>query len=856
MNINLHQQLRILLNSNLNLKPVTTGLNCAEEGNPVSFMTSGKQQTIHHSRPGRVPEPFARHTTESTRHTGQLEIDAHIYEWLNMLISSMPHATLVTDAFRNIIITNQQFCHLFNLPKNPQQLAGYNTVDLLGDLSNDLLDITDMSLRIAELYNSREPADNDEMHLRDGRIIVRGHRPLYFRNEFFGHLWTYADETERIHARKRLNEQRDFYEQILNSIPTEIAIFSPDHRYRFVNPAAIKDPALRKWIIGKTDADYCVFRGKDLAIAESRRQFFKQIITDKKPHTFQEKILNRQKEEISIIRTLNPVYNQQGDLEMVIGYSMDVTEHQITKEQALQNERKYKDLFNYSQELICMHDLQGNIEKANPALCAAMEMSENSLVGKNLKSFLPEQDHHLLTDTYLPTIKNGNRAKGLFRFNTNSGRRIYLLFQNYKIVHPKGELPPYVISFAQDVTDRIQAERKLKEAKKIVEETAKVKEKFLTNMSHEIRVPMKRIKEMATQLLNNVPALRQQAALDHIYQHSEHVLDIIEDILDLEKASAGDMVLEHTGFDIATAIYKSMAPFKEETDRKDVRFIFDNRLPPSFEVIGDVRCLGQIMENLVSNAVKFTHEGAITICARIEQESPLDVTLHISIKDTGIGIDEDKLIQIFQPFTQAHDTQKKQYAGAGLGLALTKKLISLQNGTIWVESRPKKGSTFHFNIVYHKFSDPETLQNDEKNNSVINRLGNLKVLLAEDNEINQLLARSVLQYLGFESKTASNGQEAIDLLQQEDFDVILMDIQMPVKGGVEATTEIRNLANEKKKHIPIIALTASTLKGEEARYLAAGMDAFIPKPFKEQELYNVIDKVLTGKQGTQSNKTS
>lgn len=844
MNINLHQQLRILLSSNFHLKPVTTGLNCAEEGNPVSFMTSPTP-----SRPSGVPANIGgTHPENTSRKTGQVHIDNHTYEWLNMLISSMPHATLVTDAWRNIIITNQQFCNLFNLSKTPQQLIGYNTVDLLGDIGNELMDMMNLTIRITELYDTRKPADNDEMQLRDGRILLRGHRPLYFRNEFFGHLWTYSDETERIQARQKLNEQRDFYENILNSIPTEIAVFSPDHRYQFVNPAAIKDAALRRWIIGKTDADYCVFRGKDMVIAENRRQYLRQVADSGQSQSYLEKLLNRHKEEISVHRTLNPVYNQQGKLEMVIGHSIDVTEQENVKEQALYNERKYKDLFNFSQELICMHDLQGNIEKANPALCSVMEMPESQFIGKNLKNFLPEQDHHLLTDTYLPTIRTGGRAKGLFRFNTHSGRRIYLLFQNYKIVHPKGELPPYIISFAQDVTDRIQAERQVKEAKKVVEETAKVKEKFLANMSHEIREPMLRIKEMATQLINNVPAVRQQPALDKIFQSSMHVLDILSDILDLEKASAGDIVLEHTGFDVAAAIYNAMAPFREETERKTLKLIFDNRLPPDFEVIGDVKRLIQILENLIGNAVKFTHEGGITVCVQIEKESPLDVTLHFSIKDSGIGIDEDKLIQIFQPFMQAHDHLKKQYAGAGLGLALTKKLISLQNGTIWVESRPKKGSTFHFNIVYHKFSDPETFHNEEKMNSVINRLGNVKVLLAEDNEINQLLARSVLQYLGFESKTVSNGQAALDLLQQEHFDVILMDIQMPVKGGVEATTEIRNLPDPQKKNIPIIALTASTLKGEEARYLAAGMNAFIPKPFKEQDLYNIIEKVLGNRQ--------
>lgn len=836
MNINLHQQLKILLNSNLNIKPVTTGLNCAATSNPVSYKTSETPSA----------GPYGQFGSAGQEHQlpHALRINAPVYEWLNMLISSMPQATLVTDALRNVIITNQQFCHLFNLEQKPQQLVGRNTVELISGLGGDMIDVIYISERINELYDTREPADNDEMPLRDGRIIVRGHRPLYFQNQFFGHLWTYSDETELITSRKRLNEQRDFYERILNAIPSEIVVYSPDQRYRYINPAAISDAALRKWLTDKTDADFCVFRGKDMSIAEERRAAFKKMETLQQPTSWEEKLSLPLQKERRLHRTLTPVYTPDGRLEMAIGFSQDITEHQQSKEQALLNEMKYKDLFNYSQELICMHDLNGNIEKANPALCGVMEMPEAALVGKNLKHFLPEQDHHLFTDTYLPTIKTGNRAKGLFRFHTRSGKRIYLLFQNYRIVHPEGAVAPYVISFAQDVTDRIQAERQLKEARMQVEETARIKEKFLANMSHEIQAPMNRIRELTDQLLGSVPSLRQQPALDGIHQSSRHILDILDDILDLEKVNTGEIILERTTFDVASCIRQTVQLFKEETDARNIRFITDSHLPPGYEVTGDAGRLLQILENLVSNAVKFTPEGSITIGVEKEKETPSDITLHFTVKDTGIGIDEDKLIKIFQPFTQAHNARKKQYAGAGLGLALTKKLISLQNGTIWVESRPKKGSTFHFTILYYKNSDPEYLQHEIKTISVNNRLGNLKVLLAEDNEINQLLARSVLQYLGFESKTAGNGQEAIDLLLQEDFDVVLMDIQMPVKGGIEAAREIRNMTDPKKKNIPIIALTASTLKGEEDQYLAAGMNAYIPKPFKEMELYDIIGKVL------------
>jgi CheY-like chemotaxis protein len=402
-----------------------------------------------------------------------------------------------------------------------------------------------------------------------------------------------------------------------------------------------------------------------------------------------------------------------------------------------------------------------------------------------------------------------------------------------------------VIAFAQDVTDRIKAEKQLREAKKITEETAKIKEKFLTNMSHEIRVPMHGILEMANMLTQTTLAPEQQAALHTINQWSQHILNIVNDILDLEKVSEGRLELTRTNFDLVKEIHTAFNQYRDMAAAKHLELTFDNDLTASYEVIGDPRRLVQVLDNLLSNALKFTHAGGIVLTAAIERESPKEATLHISVKDTGIGIAEDKLIKIFQPFTQAHETSGHKYGGTGLGLTLTKKLVSLQNGSIWVESQPKKGSTFHVHITYQKILEPGSFGKHPVTTTYEspNQLGNLKILLAEDNEISQLLARSVLQYWGFESKTALNGDEAIQMLEQEHFDLILMDIQMPGKNGIDATIEIRKMANESKRNIPIIALTATHMKGEEQKYLSAGMNDYITKPFKEQELYNVISRV-------------
>ncbi|HVX51306.1 MAG TPA: response regulator, partial [Chitinophagaceae bacterium] len=212
-------------------------------------------------------------------------------------------------------------------------------------------------------------------------------------------------------------------------------------------------------------------------------------------------------------------------------------------------------------------------------------------------------------------------------------------------------------------------------------------------------------------------------------------------------------------------------------------------------------------------------------------------------KDTGIGIADKGFEKIFSPFMQAYPETTRMYGGTGLGLAITKNLVDLQRGRIWIDSQLNIGSTFHVELPFKTYKhSTEMSQKTEKQSRIINK--KVKVLLAEDNDINQLLANKILQHFGFEAKTANNGNEAIQLLLQDDFDVVLMDIQMPVKNGIEAAAEIRAMADAKKRNIPIIALTANALKGEEQKYFAVGMNGYLTKPFKEKELYEAISGIL------------
>jgi CheY-like chemotaxis protein len=329
-----------------------------------------------------------------------------------------------------------------------------------------------------------------------------------------------------------------------------------------------------------------------------------------------------------------------------------------------------------------------------------------------------------------------------------------------------------------------------------------------------------------------------------VQDSAQTLLNIINDILDLERINTGNVEIEVIPFDITGKLQSTIGLFTPVAAAKSLYLTLIANFTGECIVEGDPTRFGQVLNNLIGNAIKFTHHGGVTVNAELNFKPEETVLLHISVTDTGIGIAGEALEKIFTPFTQAYPETSRIYGGTGLGLAISKNLVNLQRGRLWVESKVNIGSTFHFEIPFIKYKQQNAMSQNMNNKQGrgINR--KIKILLAEDNDINQLLANKILQHLGFEAKTADNGDDAIKLLMDDDFDVILMDIQMPEKNGIETSSEIRALHNEKKRAIPIIALTANALKGEEKKYFAAGMNGYLTKPFKEKELYEAIVNVL------------
>ena len=523
-------------------------------------------------------------------------------------------------------------------------------------------------------------------------------------------------------------------------------------------------------------------------------------------------------------------------------------------EAAKRQESRYaRSLIEASLDPLITISINGKITDFNIALEKITGIAREALTGTDFFDYFTEPQK--AREVYQEVFAKGYVADSPLTLRHKDGKLTDVLF-NGSVYKDEGGNVLGVVIVARDVTAQKRIEKELIEAKVFAELTSviaddaknnaeqatvsanvavKSKQQFLSNMSHEIRTPMNAIIGFTKVLLKTDMSNKQKEYLTAIKISGDALIVLINDILDLAKVDSGKMTFEQIPFKISTSISAMLHLFETKILEKnlELNINYDNKIPEV--VIGDPVRLNQIILNLVSNAVKFTAVGKISVSAVLLSESDIDVDVEFSVTDTGIGVPEDKIDNIFENFQQASSSTSRLYGGTGLGLAIVKQLVESQGGSVYVKSKRAEGSTFSFKLKFQK-----TTQETEREAEVTiidSEIKDIKVLVVEDIALNQLLMKTLLDDFGFERDIAVNGKLAIEQLKTKNYDIILMDLQMPEMNGFEATEYIRNTL---KSTIPIIALTADVTTADLEKCKSVGMNDYIAKPVDERLLYSKI----------------
>ncbi len=481
-----------------------------------------------------------------------------------------------------------------------------------------------------------------------------------------------------------------------------------------------------------------------------------------------------------------------------------------------------------------------------------------SWTGQGLKNYLPDdinekdiphnfwtsglhaEERRNIINSLLKVIAAGGTSwQSDHRFTKKDGTYAYLNTRGY-ISTNDVKKPVRMIGSMQDITDRKNAELEILLAKLEADEARKTQEQFLANMSHEIRTPMNGIIGMAQLVAGTQLTEEQKEYIDTIKESAANLLVIINDILDVTKIVAGKLLIEAVDYVFKDVVRNSIKINQLKAEAKGVSLTSEIDKNIHSVLTGDPVRLNQILINLIGNAIKFTEKGEVKVKVKMLEDDDKKVKLEFKVEDTGIGIPEDKLESIFESFTQASSATTRKYGGTGLGLTITKQLIELQGGKVSVVSTPGVGSTFSFSLVIKKGVLETAAEEVIETNKIAFPFSDVKILLVEDNLINQKVASYTLTKKGASVEIANHGKEAIVLIEKNRYDIILMDIQMPEMDGFETTQYIRNSVKESISKTPIIAMTASALISEKNKCLASGMNDYISKPFQAKELYEKI----------------
>jgi PAS domain S-box-containing protein len=654
---------------------------------------------------------------------------------------------------------------------------------------------------------------------------------------------------------------KDHFSHVMDSIPGMIAYTGADLCLIYANKNyAERAGRTVEEIIGKTVREI---------LGEEEFKFIHPYIMralkGTRQHFYRTRMTNIGERFLEIVYT--PDFNENGIVKGYTTFINDLTSMKAAKLAADENDLRFRIISNQTPFLIMMVNEAGECEYMNKPMSDMLGIQQEDQRNITWKKFVHPDDHELSVEKFKTLLKNPEAYSSETRIiNIHTDEYRWFLTKGIPRYRPDGSFAGFIIT-SLDIDEKKRAEeemilsnkiaeyslvkrekalQELMETKKKMEEMMRVKEQFISNMSHEIRTPMNAIVGFTDLIMKTTLTAEQKQYTDAIKISGENLLVIINDILDFSKLEADAIRFEKIDFKLSQVLSTMTEMLLPKSTGKNIRFSVNVSRAITDNLIGDPTRLTQVLLNLAGNAVKFTEQGEVKITVEKVSESENETELKFIVADTGIGIPEEKHQVIFEPFMQATNETTRKYGGSGLGLSIVRQFVERQGGKIKLESKEGFGTTFEFILKFGTGATipvPVTslLDTYEHENFLVE---GLNVLLVEDNELNQLLASKVLTNWKWNVDLAENGLIALEKLKKKNYDIILMDIQLPEMDGYEATRRIRNTFKAPKCNIPIMAMTAHAMPSEERKCYEAGMDGYISKPFSVKVLYSRIITIL------------